>query len=139
MPHSPRIGEGFADREVIEGLGLPIAWGMEGELGAVMADKDPSPAFGHCHINCRIRSRTLWRHSHLLTVRSDWSIEMDGRNPSQPVNRETFPFSDTRINILIVDTPPPSSVVGSLTQTFVSATQHILSFALSLSCFHAVR
>jgi hypothetical protein len=46
MPHSPQIGEGFADWEIMEGLGLCIAWGMEGELGAVMADKgDTSSMF----------------------------------------------------------------------------------------------
>jgi len=38
MPCSHQIGEGTAYLESMEGLGLSIAWGMEGELGAVMAD-----------------------------------------------------------------------------------------------------
>jgi len=39
MPSGHQIGEGTAYQEIMEGLGLPIAWGMEGELGAAMADK----------------------------------------------------------------------------------------------------
>ncbi len=38
MPCSHQIGEGTAYSESMEGLGLSIAWGMEGELGAAMAD-----------------------------------------------------------------------------------------------------
>ena len=66
MPRSPQIGEGTTYRETMEGLGLPIAWGMEGELGAVMADKViPHPSSAWTLSHCQIRSRTLlWRHSH---------------------------------------------------------------------------
>jgi hypothetical protein len=39
MPRSPQIGEVTTDRETMEGVGLPLARGIEGELGAVMADK----------------------------------------------------------------------------------------------------
>ena len=34
-------------------------------------------------------------------------VDRNGRSKNKPVIRETFPFSDTQINILIVDTPPP--------------------------------
>jgi hypothetical protein len=40
MPRSPQIGEVTTDRETMEGVGLPLARGIEGELGAVMADKE---------------------------------------------------------------------------------------------------
>jgi len=39
MLHSPQIGEVTTDRETMEGVGLPIARGIKGELGAAMADK----------------------------------------------------------------------------------------------------
>ena len=54
MPGSPRIGEVTAYRESMEGLGLPLARGIEGEHGAVTADKAIIPLIrvqlGHCHI-----------------------------------------------------------------------------------------
>jgi hypothetical protein len=46
-------------------LGLPIAWGMEGELGVAIADKAiPHPSSAWILSHCRIRSRTLQRYSH---------------------------------------------------------------------------
>jgi hypothetical protein len=64
---SPQIREGTAYRESREGVGLPIAWGIEGEHGAAMADKaipHPHPRSAWTLSHCRIRSRTLRRHSH---------------------------------------------------------------------------
>jgi len=48
MLSSPWIGEGTAYREIMEGLGLPIAWGMEGELGVALADTLSNSEEEHC-------------------------------------------------------------------------------------------
>ena len=63
----PQIREGTAFRESREGVGLPIAWGIEGEPGAAMADKaipHPHPSSAWTLSHCRIQSRTRRRHSH---------------------------------------------------------------------------